>query len=334
MKSSISVIQFGCGPIGCRMVQSAVERESLSIVGAVDIDPGKVNKDLGTVAGIGRSLGVLIEHSLDQAINPGSTPDVVIHTTGSKLPKVAPQIIDIVRRGINVVSTCEELSYPYRDQRDVAEEIDAAARAGGATVLGTGINPGFLMDTWPLAMTALCTSVREIRCTRIQDARSRRGPFQKKIGAGLTPAEFQARVETGLFGHVGLTESLSMIAAGLGWKIDRIDESIEPVVLNTPLSSGIVTVSPGQGSGIKQIAHGYSGGSVRITLEFQAYLGAPESYDEVVIAGTPDLTIRVIGGTHGDIGTIAMALNAIPRVVAAAPGLVTMKEIPIVHCVP
>lgn len=326
------VIQFGCGPIGCRMVRSALERESLAIVGAVDINPDKVGHDLGDVAETDTTLGVTVADSLDGAVS--GDVDIAIHTTGSKLPQVAPQIVGLVRRGINVVSTCEELSYPYRDQSTVANQIDAEAKNGGATVLGTGINPGFLMDTWPLAMTALCTEVTSIRATRIQDARTRRGPFQAKIGAGLTPKQFQAKVDTGLFGHVGLQESMSMIAAGLGWDLGRIEESIEPVVLDNPLSSDLVSVAPGQASGIKQIAHGVHDEVELITLEFQAYLGAAESYDEVVITGTPDLTIRVIGGTHGDVGTIAMTLNAIPRVVAAPPGLVTMKDIPIVHCTP
>lgn len=330
MNEAIRVVQYGCGPIGCRMVSEAATRSRVAVVGAVDVDPAKIGTDIGTLAQID-ALGVAVVGSVAEALT-GTGAVAAIHTTGSYLERVASQLIELAEHGLNVVSTCEELSFPYRRSPQLVRNIDEAARANKVTILATGINPGFLMDTWPSSLTALCTEVREVHATRIQDARSRRGPFQAKIGAGLTPAEFRAKVQSGTFGHVGLTESLWMIADTLGLPVERIEETIEPVMLEKPVSSDLVRVSPGQASGIKQVATGFAGADALITLDFQAYLGAASSYDEVCIVGTPDLSVRIDGGAHGDVGTIAMAMNALPRVVDAQPGLLTMRDLPLVFC--
>ncbi|MCK4350862.1 MAG: dihydrodipicolinate reductase, partial [Candidatus Krumholzibacteria bacterium] len=205
-------------------------------------------------------------------------------------------------------------------------------KENGVTVLGTGINPGFLMDTWPLSMTAVCRDVEEVKAVRIQDASSRRLPFQKKIGAGRTPDEFQNLIDEGTLRHVGLPESTAMIAAGLGWELDEITEEIGPVMAESQVSSPHLTVEPGQAAGVKQISHGLIAGKEVVTLEFQAYIGAPETYDAVYIKGTPNMEVVIKGGTHGDIGTAAMVVNAARRVVEAPPGLLTMKDVPVVVC--
>lgn len=324
-------VQFGCGPIGCSLVKYALERANIELVGAVDVDPDKVGRDLGDVAGLGRRIGVAVSGDAGRLL-ADTKPDIVLHATGSALDRVAPQLELIVGAGVNVVSTCEELSFPWRRHPQLAERLDRLARDHGVTVLATGVNPGFLMDAWPLFMSGVCRQVLRVRVSRIQDASSRRLPFQLKIGAGLTVAEFDARLEAGGFGHVGLPESISMIAAGLGWNIDRIEERIEPVVAKKEVRSAAITVAAGRVAGIHQVAVGSRQGSPDITMEFQAALGEPESYDLVELTGTPDLRVKVEGGTHGDIATCSIVLNAVPRVVAAAAGLLTMKDLPIVAC--
>ena len=259
-------------------------------------------------------------------------PEIAIHTTGSKLDRVLPQLESIVKSGLNVVSTCEELSFPYRKHSTLAQNLDSLAKEHDVTVLATGINPGFLMDAWPLFMTGVCKEVQAIRVTRIQDASSRRIPFQQKIGAGLTREEFEERVAGGDFGHVGLPESISMIAAGLGWEIDEITETIEPVMLDREVGSDYTTVKVGKAAGLKQDAFGYAKGKALISMEFQAYIGAPESYDSVYITGTPNMDVKIQGGTQGDIGTVSIVLNAVPRVIEAPAGLYTMMDMPIVIC--
>jgi 4-hydroxy-tetrahydrodipicolinate reductase len=235
---------------------------------------------------------------------------------------------------VNIVSTTEELAYPYHSHPQLAAEVDRVAKANGVTVLGTGVNPGFLMDSWVLFMTAVCQEVKRVKAIRIQDASSRRLPFQKKIGAGWTPEEFQKLVDNGTLRHVGITESISMIAAGLGWKLDDITETIEPVIAKKRVKSQYITVESGQAAGVRQLGHGLRGKEEIITLEFEASLGAPESYDAIYISGTPNMEVVIKGGTHGDIATAAITVNSARRVVEAPPGLITMKDLPIVICTP
>jgi len=257
-------------------------------------------------------------------------PDIVILTTSSSLKAVLPQIEQCIKAEANIVSTTEELSYPFGTQPALAEKIDKLAKEYKVTILGTGVNPGFLMDTWPLFMTGVCQEVKRIKAVRVQDASSRRGPFQKKIGAGCTIDEFNRRVADGALKHVGLPESIAMIASGLRWELDDITESIEPIVATARVKTDFVTVEPGQATGVRQIGKGIRAGEELITLEFEASVGAPESYDAVYITGTPSLEIVIKGGTHGDIATAAMVVNSIHRVMEAPPGLLTMKDMPIV----
>ena len=198
------------------------------------------------------------------------------------------------------------------------------------TVLATGVNPGFAMDVWPLFMTGICQQVKKIKAVRVQDASPRRGPFQKKIGAGCTLEEFNELVAAGTLKHVGLPESIAMIANGLGWELDEITESIEPVVARSRVETDFAMVEPGEAAGVRQVGRGICAGGELITLEFEAYVGAPESYDGVYITGTPNLEAVIKGGIPGDIATAAVTVNCVHRVVDAAPGLLTMKDLPIV----
>lgn len=333
MAERMRAVQYGCGPIGLSVARLAAERESFEIVGAVDIDPELVGKDLGTLAGRESELGVAVTDDAE-ALFERTDPHVVFHTTLSSFRRAFDQLTDLVAAGVNVVSTCEELSFPYSREPELAAELDRLARESGVTVVGTGINPGFLMDLWPLSMTGVCQRVESLRAVRIQDASPRRLPFQQKIGAGRTPEEFQQLIDEGTLRHVGLPESLRMIAAGLGWELDEVTETIEPVMAEQEVSSEFLTVTPGQAAGVKQVGQGMIGGQARITLEFQAYLGAPESYDAVYISGTPDLEAVIPGGVHGDIGTAAMTVNTAPRAIAAPAGLLTMKDLPVIICSP
>jgi len=331
MKRKIRVAQYGCGPIGCMVAGLALERPNLEVVGAIDIARDLVGKDLGQVIGLGRRVGITISDDAAEVL-ARAKPDVVLHTTVSSLEKAQPQISQIVSAGINVVSTCEELAYPWREQPEIARAIDELAKKVGVTVLATGVNPGFVMDTWPLNLTAVCKEVKKVRVARVQDATSRRAPFQMKIGAGLTVEEFQQKVRQGSLRHVGLSESIGMIAAGLGWELDGIKETLEPIIAKKEAKSQFVTIRPGQAAGVRQIGIGLKKGKEVIRLEFEASVGSRESYDAVYITGTPDLEMVVKGGFHGDIATAGIVVNAVRRALEAPPGLLTMKDIPLVTC--
>ena len=260
-----------------------------------------------------------------RAVVKATRPDVAVLCTSSSLKKVWPQLEAVLALKLPVVSTTEELAYPWWNQRALSRTIDAAARKAKVAVVGTGVNPGFTMDALPITLTGVCADVKAITVNRIQDARSRRLPFQQKIGCNLTAAEFRARVDAGTVRHVGLTESIAMIAAAMGWRLDRVTDAIKPVISKDGISSPLLTVEPGRVCGLVQDGTGYVGGKPIIRLHMEAYLGAPESYDSVDIDGTPTLSMTIAGGVHGDVATASITVNSIPKVLRAPAGLQTMK---------
>jgi hypothetical protein len=324
---SIRVVHFGLGPIGSAIAQEIAQRPGFKIVGGIDSDPAKAGRDLGEVAGLLGRIGVRVES--DASRLKKMKADVVVLCTSSSMKAVLPQLEAILKLKVPVVSTTEELAYPvYTNVRQAAKVHKWATKAKVA-VLGTGVNPGFVMDALPIALTAVCQRVDRISVTRIQDARSRRLPFQQKIGAGLTTEQFQKRVEEGSIKHVGFTESIAMIADSLGWTLDRISDRVEPKLAQVTISSEYLAVDPGYVCGIVQEGVGYRKKEPVIRLYMEAYLGAPDPIDAIEIDGSPRLTVRIPGGIHGDIATAALVVNSIPKVLEAAPGLHTMRDLPL-----
>ncbi len=328
MSSTIRVLHFGLGPIGAAVVQQIAVRPGFKIVAGVDIDPSKIGRDIGDVAGLSRRLGVKVSDDAARTLK-SARPDIVVLCTSSSIKQVMPQIEAILKAKRPIVSTTEELSYPGYTHIRQARQIHAWAKKAKVAVLGTGVNPGFAMDALPIALTAVCERVERVTVYRIQDARIRRLPFQQKIGAGLTTEQFQKKVENGTVRHVGLTESIAMIADSLGWTLDRITDGIESKLATVTISSEFLAVDPGYVCGLVQDGVGYRKGEPVIRLHFEAYLGAPESYDSVEIEGSPPLSMKIAGGIHGDIATAALVVNSIPRVLEASPGLHTMRDMPL-----
>jgi 4-hydroxy-tetrahydrodipicolinate reductase len=309
------------------MVRSAVDRGSFRIVGAVDTDPAKIGKDLGEFCGI-RPLGVTIAGNLDDAIR-GKSAQAAVVTTVSSVTAFEPQLAQLARAKLHVVSTCEELFFPWRRQPKIAQRIDQLCRYSGIACVGTGVNPGFLMDYLPTVLTGLCQKVTGVRVWRIQDASLRRIPFQQKIGAGLTVTEFEAKREAGTLRHVGLPESVDFIAVRLGWQLDRVTESIEPVMAEQEVRSGYKPIAKGMVRGVYQTGRGFVGNDEAVTLTFRAAVGEPESYEEIRIEGEPAFSSRIAGGINGDLATCAVTLNAVRSILKAGPGLKTMADLPV-----
>jgi 4-hydroxy-tetrahydrodipicolinate reductase len=324
----IRVVHFGLGPIGAGIVRQVAGRSGFKIVGAVDIDPAKVGRDLGEATGLGRILRIRISDDARKVIKAGK-PDVVILCTSSSMKDVLPQIEAVARLKVPIVSTTEELSYPTKANLKYARIVHQLAKKAKIAVLGTGVNPGFVMDALPIMLTGVCERVDAVRVDRIQDARVRRLPFQQKIGAGLTRDQFQRKVDQGSVRHVGLAESVQMIADALGWKVDRITDEIQPRIAIETVASEFLAVDPGYVCGIVQDGIGYRDDRPVITLHMEAYLGAPESYDAVEITGSPTIRSKIAGGVHGDIATASIVVNSIPRVLDAPPGLHTMRDMPL-----
>ena len=328
MRDEIRVIQYGLGPIGMAVARHVTERTGLRLVGAVDIDPEKVDRDIGEVIGVGKHLGFPVVDRLAKVLERAPA-DVVLHTTSSYFMRFKPQIIEILNAGLDVVSTAEELSFPWLAHPEEAAEIDALAKQVGKTVLGTGVNPGFLMDSLPLKLTAICQRVDRIDVRRAINASLRRGPFQAKIGVGLTGDEFRQRIQSGCMGHVGLPESIGMVFDTLGKTLARYESAVEPVVADRLIKTDYFEVEPGQVAGLRQVARAYTEGGEFMTLTFIAVLDGQEDGDTIVITGKPTLEVK-LSGTNGDLATVAIVVNAIRCVRQAMPGLVTMRDLPLV----
>ena len=322
---NIRVMVVGLGPIGAAVARQVIDRKGYQLVGAVDIDPNKAGRDAGEVAELGRKLRLKVTPDIGKTIK-ATKPDVAVLCTSSSLKSAAPQFEQVLKHRVPIVTTTEEAAYPSRPHRRLAVRLDELARKAKVAVLGTGVNPGFAMDALPIALTSVCERVEAVEVQRVQDARIRRLPFQQKIGAGMTKEQFERQVDAGIVRHVGFTESIQMIADALGWKLSRVTDDIEPKIAETTVASELLAVDPGYVAGLIQRGVGYVDGEPRIKLRLEAYLGAPESYELIVIEGSPRIHSRIDGGVHGDIATASIALNSIPAVIAAAPGLRTMRD--------
>lgn len=323
----INVIQLGMGPLGVKMTQFIRQRQGIRTVAAVDPDPGKVGQDIGTMGGED-AYGVTIQPNLKTALQQAAAkPQVALITTVSDMMRITPQIEACAEAGLPVVSTCEELFYPWDTSPDLARRIDEAAKAHEVAVIGTGVNPGFLMDALPAQLTAVCQRVDRIEVHRVQDASKRRIPFQQKIGAGLSPAAFETKKIDGSLRHVGLTESMQFIARQLGWTLDKTEDIIAPVILDEEREFPDVIVPKGYAAGVLQTGNGYVGDELRIKLIFRAAVGEPESYDEIIVHGEPNLRSRIDEGVNGDVATCAISVNACKTVLSATPGLHTMATL-------
>lgn len=320
------VIVIGLGPIGQSVLALVADRPGLTLTGAVDIDPAKVGKDAGEVCGLGRTLGVTVSGSLADALMNGPA-DVALLCTGSYLAQVAPQVEEIINAGLNIVTTCEELAYAPVHNPDLAPRLDALARERGVRVLGAGVNPGFAFDALVMTLSATCRRVTNVRATRVLDAGTRRLPLQQKVGAGLSKEEFDTLVEAGKVRHVGLLESLNLVADAFGWTLDRTEELTDSVIAERDVQTRYLSVTAGQVAGVKQIGRGYRDGTPVIELELQMYVGAPESFDAVRIEGDPGIDMIIRGGIAGDPATTALTVNLIGSLDHAPPGLVTMKDL-------
>ncbi|NIT62117.1 MAG: dihydrodipicolinate reductase [Aliifodinibius sp.] len=317
------IIQLGLGPIGQRLTRYLSERKGIQVVGAVDPDPKKVGKDLGEHAEI-ENLGVSITSGLKSCPTIDQA-DIAVVSTVSSLEKIEDQIQDIADYGLDIVSTCEELSHPWQTKPELAHRIDDYCKKQNISCVGTGVNPGFLMDFLPSVLTSVCRKVKHIKVERVQDARPRRKPFRDKIGAGLTESEFEEKRER--IRHVGLPESVYLIADAMNWELTDVDESLEPIQAKSPIQTESGTVPSGNVAGVRQVALGLQNDREVIRLVFEAAVGIEESHDSIYITGNPTFNSTIDGGINGDIATSAIIVNAVRAIQTASPGLKTMLDI-------
>ena len=330
MARSLRVVVSGLGPIGQGVARLLLGTEGLQVVGATDVSPSLAGQDLGVILGLPKKLRIKVERDPARLLRK-TKADVAVLCTASSIRDIKPQVAAFLKRGLNVVSTCEELAFPVPRNASAFRELDKLARRRKVRVLGTGVNPGYAMDALALMLTAPCARVNRVSVTRVVDAGARRLPLQRKIGAGLNLNQFRRALTEGTVRHVGLLESVHMIAAGLGWKLQRVDENVEPAIAPRDLDTEYLRVPAGAAAGIHQSARGYRDGELAISLDLQMYVGAESPRDHVLVDGDPPIDATIAGGVAGDVATAAMVVNVIPKILASPPGVLTMKDLPLVH---
>lgn len=318
----VKVLLFGVGAIGSDVAKYSLTKKWLQITGAIDSDPAKAGRDLGEVIGLGRKIGIRISGDPRSPLQRGKA-DIAVLTTGSFFEAAYPQLENLARAGMNVITTAEELAFPSLRHARLAHRLDRIAKRAGISLMAGGVNPGFVMDALLVYLARACLEVTSIRAKRIVDISRRRKQLQLKVGAGLSIQEFKASLGRTIFGHVGLLESAALVADELGMRPDGISQKIEPIPADQAVATDHVHVGPGQVAGIRQRVQCLQKGVARVMLEIEFFVGAKEPKDEIHISGTPPIDMTIEHGIFGDHATVALLINSIPAVLQAKPGLLT-----------
>ncbi|HTL58547.1 MAG TPA: hypothetical protein VL361_22860 [Candidatus Limnocylindrales bacterium] len=324
----IRIAQFGLGPIGVETLRLAATKPWAKVVGAIDNNLTITGRDLGELTGIRGLRGCVVQPSLQELLKRVK-PHLIFHTAVSKFKTAFVQLEPIARRGISVVSSCEELVFPQLREPLLAHRLDQLCKKNGARIVGTGVNPGFVMDLLPLCLTGVSREVKAVHVQRVVDASTRREPLQRKIGSGLSPGEFRRLLKQGRAGHAGLKESLALVAYGLGWPVKTISESGGAVVADHDIQTKYLRVRKGETCGLHQRAEAKLGKQTVISLVLKMYLDAPDPHDAIQIEGNPPLNLVLPGGVAGDHATVAALVNAAPRLLDALPGLRLPIDLPL-----
>jgi 4-hydroxy-tetrahydrodipicolinate reductase len=315
----IPVVVMGLGEVGRAIARAALSSPDLEVVAAVD--PAHAGRPLEELVGL-PCPGIEVSGELPRSVARGG---VVLHATGSRLDEVGDQVEEAVRDGLSVVSTCEELAYPWLTNEARADALDRLASARGVVVLGTGVNPGFVLDRLPAFLSQVTGPVRHVRAARVVDVARRRPALGRKVGVGLTEDAFAEKAERGEIGHVGLSESAVLVARGCRLDFDEVaDEEIEAVIAEEDSEGG---PRRGEVAGLRQVARLFSEGREVVRLELDLHAGA-DSCDEVEIDADPPLRALVPGGVPGDLATANAVVHAARAVGALAPGLATVLDLP------
>lgn len=303
----------GLGPIGVEVGRALAASPEFELVGVADVSSRLVGRGLGEILP-GAPAGLKVEPRLAGVLGHG--PEAVVLCTRSLFREVVEDLNAIVAAGAHAVTSCEELAAPPEDPAALA--LHEAAERAGVAILATGVNPGFVMDRWPLQLAAMCMSVQGVVVERVVDAGQRREPLRYKVGQGLSSEEFQAAVAAGRLGHVGLRASAALIARGLGTQLASAEEDIIPV-----------TGTDGRTLGVRQELRGRTADDRPIELRLQMSVGAPVPHDRVILDADPPIDARIVGGLHGDRATVAALVEALRRISRPArrTGLLTVADL-------
>lgn len=333
MPDTIGVAVLGTGQMGSGIARLVLEKPGMNLVGAYARREERESVDLGQAIGLDRDLGLAIQGDLGQMIRE-SRPQIAIQATCSRLEEALPEIDTLLQQGVNVISIAEQMAWPAASSPEAAARLQRLAVEHGVSVLGTGINPGFVLDLLVIMLSGVCLDVRSVAATRVNDL----SPYGRTVldsqGVGLSPQQFRRGLDAGtVVGHYGFAESIHMIAAALGWEIDKIEQTREPILSTVLRETHAVRVTPGEVAGCHHRAIAYGHGRILITLDHPQQVvpdaEGVETGDRIEIRGTPDVRLEGRPEIPGGLGTVALAVNMIPRLLAAAPGLYSMADLPV-----
>lgn len=323
----MKAVQVGLGPIGSTVCRLLLQKPGWQLVAAVDTNPAKQGCDVGEVLGLPQRLGITVCAQLPDL--QGAGVDIAFVTTVSSFPDILPTLQRLVQQGINVVASSEELFFPYHRYPEEARALDELAKRHGVSVLGTGLNPGFIMDTLVLVLTSMCQHISRIAVTRVEDAAGRRPSLQRRIGVGLTPEAFADKAAQHEVGVIGLVDSTAFLAHALKWQMDDFKERLVPVIAEEPVTSALGPVARGHVRGVRHIVKGISHGKEAISLDLRLYIGAEEPRNTIYIEGTPTVEATIRSTDMGDLAAADLLVNMSPLVCQARPGLLTMLDLSI-----
>jgi 4-hydroxy-tetrahydrodipicolinate reductase len=332
-KKQMNVLLYGLGPIGIQILQNCLEAEHVNVIGAIDIDPNKVGKDVGSLAGKER-VEIEVVSSLTEVDSiKVEGKKIALHATGSDVERMEPQFEALLQAGYSVVSTCEQLSYPWHRHPKTAARIDQLARKKDLTVIGTGINPGFIMDSLTVFATTVTHEITGIYVSRKVDVSKRRLPLQEKVGTGMTPEAFLELAKQGRIGHVGLEESLRLIAYGLNLSLKDVQNSTLPTIATKDTVVALGPLQKGQVSGMHQVSTATTEEGIPIELDLVMSIEIEqEDRIRIVMEEGNDLELVIPGGIFGDTATANVMLNTAKTINASMnTGLLTMADIPLVR---
>ena len=321
---NIRVAVWGFGAMGGGIAKVLLEKKGVEITGVCDIHPARVGKSIFELLGVerGERRDVVVCDDINRVAARGAA-DICVIATDSFTKKVFPKIKLVVENGINVICTAEEMSYPKANQPELAEEMDKLAKANGVSILGTGINPGLMMDLLAVCLSGCMTDVQSVQCRRVNSL----SPF------GPAVMEEQGVEDGSLAGHVGFAESVGMIAEALGWKVDKFEQQMKPIVTTVDRKSPYGFAKAGDVAGVNMTGQGYVNGELKIDMihpqQIEPEMEGTHTGDYIVLKGTPNVSMAINPEVDGGIGTIAMMVNMIPHVINARPGLKTMLDLPV-----
>ncbi len=321
----LPVAVLGLGSIGRRIAEAALASPELTLVGAIDRAPALVRKPVADFVP-GASSKLKVDHDLSRVL-PLLKGGVLLHCAGSRLADVVPVIEQCARAGVHLVSTCEELAFPWLRFEEKADALDQLAKRARICVLGTGVSPGFVLDRLVATAGAVCGQVQSVQAGRVVDLLRCRESVRRRAGLGLSEDEVERRFESGEAGHVGLAESAALCALGLGLDFEEFEEELEPLIADEDLA-GPIPVKKGQVAGIWQRVRGFHEDRQTVELELTLVADAEDPHDYVRLKADPPVDLRVAGGYQSDAATAWAVVNAAPRVCAAEHGLLTVLELP------